>query len=418
MPVIHVPNLRFEEELAGPLRAQPARLEQLTTELAVLLGLKAAPGDVVLVESSGLPEADGLPLCLAQATYLTLPELRERLKSAERDGSLPHWQLAPWGWSDSAHRLLQMLGLPQAAPDLQAVRRVNTREFAAAFDREISVDADRIERPFGRLCYSASQVEAALTDLPDSFADRWVIKANLSHAARNRLMGQGRELSDDQHRWLARRLQHGEPVCVEPWVCRLRECGLQWTVSADGSRLQVTFDGAAEMLTDALGQYRGSLISGVPAGEVCWWQPAIEHGRRVAAAAGELGFRGPLGIDCMLVEHSGRHWLRLAHDINGRQTMGRLALSLQQQLPEGFCGAWCHLPADSPGIEAEFSCNASHSVVVAHRTSPVRTAGRLPILQTLLLSGKNFVQVTDAALKLTHAVVPLCTPSTITPRMP
>jgi hypothetical protein len=417
MPVIHFPNVTFEKELEGTQGALPAKLEQLAQELAVLIGLRAAPGDVVLVEPSGRPQAAGLPDCLTHARYLTLPELRELLAVAEGASSLGDWQLSPWGWSASAVRLLHLLGLPQSAPDILAIRRVNTREFAAEFDVMLSADGDRMERPFSRLCDSEQQVLAALQELTISESDRWVIKANLSHAARNRLLGQGRELSAEQSRWLSRRLQNSERVCVEPWVHRLRECGLQWTVDEQAGQLRVTFDGAAEMLTDSPGQYRGSLIGGsgcCPGTDIDsanWWQPAIDHGRRVATAAGKLGFRGPLGIDCMLLQHAGRQWLRPAHDINGRQTMGRLALSLARWLPEGFCGAWCHVPAGSPGIEADFSCIFSGCSVRGQRTSPLQTGGRQPVLQTQLLCGENPASVTAAAMKLTQAVVPSCLPS-------
>lgn len=422
MPVIHFPNLTFEKELEGTQGALPAKLEQLTQELAVLIGIRSAPGDVVLVEPSGRPQATGLPDCLAHARYLTLPELREVLAVADRESSLGAWQLAPWGWSESAVRFLQQLRLPQSFPDIQAIRRVNTREFAADFDVVLSADMDRMERPFSRLCDSEQQVLAALQELTTSESDRWVIKSNLSHAARNRLLGQGWRLSHEQSRWLSRRLQNSERVCVEPWVHRLRECGLQWTVDEQAGGLRVTFDGAAEMLTDSAGQYRGSLISGsgcctgagsgTDTGSSNWWQPAIDHGRRVATAAGKLGFRGPLGIDCMLLQRAGRQWLRPAHDINGRQTMGRLALSLERWLPEGFYGAWCHIPAGLPGIEADFSCHLSGRGVGGQRTSPLQTGGRQPVLQTRLLYGENPMSVTAAAMKLTQAVVPLCLPST------
>jgi len=421
MPVIHFPNLTFEQELEGTQGALPAKLQQLTQELAVLTGIRAAPGDVVLVEPSGRPQAAGLPDCLVNARYLTLPELREVLAVADGETSPGAWQFAPWGWSASAVRLLQQLRLPQSAPDMQAIRRVNTREFAAEFDVMVSADADRIELPFSRLCDSEQQVLAALQELTTSESDRWVIKSNLSHAARNRLLGQGLRLSHEQSRWLSRRLQNSARVCVEPWVRRLRECGLQWTVEEQAGQLRVTFDGAAEMLTDATGQYRGSLIGGpgsdtvaglgTDTGTSSWWQPAIDHGRRVATAAGKLGFRGPVGIDCMLLQHAGRQWLRPAHDINGRQTMGRLALSLARWLPEGFYGAWCHVPAGSSGIEADFSCIFSGCSVRGQRTSPLQTGGRQPVLQTQLLYGENHASVTAAAMKLTQAVVPSCLPS-------
>lgn len=407
MPVIHFPNLRFEEELAGPLETRPAKLEQLTAELAVLLGLQAAPGDVVLVEAGGVPDAAGLPTCLSQARYLTFEQLREELGCTADEQPSAEWQLAPWGWSDAARRLLRSLRLQQIAPDGDAVRRVNTRAFAADFDVLVDPDTGTPAGAFSRLCDSAAEVTAAIAEFRNTLSERWVIKANLSHAARNRLLGMGADLSPDQQRWLARRLQAGEPVCVEPWVRRLRECGLQWTVSAEAGQVRAEFDGAAEMLTDGVGQYRGSLIGGEGSGESSWWQAAVESGRRVALAAGGMGFRGPLGIDCMLIESGGRQWLRTAHDINGRQTMGRLALSLERLLPEGFCGAWCHIPAKFAAIESDFSCNTPDFGVSAHRTSPLRTGGRPLTLQTLLLIGNNSTLVTAAALQLTNAVVPV-----------
>lgn len=416
MPVIHFPNLTFERELQGTQGALPVKLEQLTQELAVLIGIRADSGDVVLVDPSGRPQAEGLPECLAHARYLTLPELREVLAVAESESSLGAWRLAPWGWSEPAVQLLQLLRLPQSFPDIEAIRRVNTREFAAEFDVLVSADTDRIERPFSRLCDSEQQVLAALQELTTTESDRWVIKSNLSHAARNRLLGQGRRLSHEQSRWLSRRLQNSERVCVEPWVHRLRECGLQWTVEEQAGKLHVSFDGAAEMLTDATGHYRGSLIGGSGSGSAAdtgassWWHPAIDHGRGVATAAGKLGFRGPLGIDCMLLQHAGRQWLRPVHDINGRQTMGRLALSLARWLPEGLYGAWCHVPAGSPGIAADFSCNLFGCGVRGNRTSPLQTGGRQPVLQTQLLYGKNPASVTAAAMTLTQSVVPLCLP--------
>lgn len=410
MPVIHFPNLRFEEELSerpGTLRALPVRLEQFTAELAILVGLSAAPGDVVLVEPSGLPDAEGLPDCLSQVRFLTLPQLREHLSAAAGEPREADWRLAPWGWSESASRLVRLLRLQQTSPESEAIRRVNTREFAAEFDVLVATDSARLERRFSHLCFSEGEVLAALAQITRTAEDRWVIKANLSHAGRNRLIGAGGGLSDEQRRWLSRRLGRGEPVSVEPWVNRLRECGLQWTVSGAAAEVDVIFDGAAEMLTDALGQYRGSLIGGGTASSAGWWQPAVEYGRHLALAAGKIGFRGPLGIDCMLIEYGGQRWLRPVHDVNGRQTMGRLGLSLERLLPAGFFGAWCHFPTGAPKIEAEFPCNSLDIRVVARRTSPLFIGGRQSHLQTSLIIGDTAAAVTDTAKKLTQAVVPV-----------
>jgi len=69
----------------------------------------------------------------------------------------------------------------------------------------------------------------------------------------------------------------------------------------------------------------------------------------VERAAG-LGFRGPVGTDCMWIRFGGREWVRAVHDVNGRQTMGRLALSLRGALGPAACGAWLHYPAESAAV--------------------------------------------------------------------
>ena len=412
MPVIHWPNLRFEDQLAGRLGAGGESLRRLTAELSIQCGLAASAGDVVLVEDDGIPEQ--LPECLQHVRFLTKANLLQEL-------SRESWQLQPWGWSPAAAELVRSLGLEQEVPDLQAIRRVNTRAFAAEFDilmelPELATVSNVRRVPgvpphvaaFSRLCYTQAEVLSALDEFSEGDTGRWVIKANLSHAARNRLLGAGRCLTDAQQAWLAGRFSLGDPVSVEPWVGRLGECGLQWTVEEAKGGYGLQFRGAAEMLTDAGGQYRGSVIGvgGELAERTCWWQAAVEHGRRVAEAAGTLGFRGALGIDCMLIEWRGRRFLRPCHDINGRQTMGRLALRLESRLPDRWYGVWCHISEKSVANAMDFHGGSDVFGVCSESTSPVQVGGRPCLLQTRLLFSQDRSRVVHAAARLAEAILP------------
>jgi hypothetical protein len=403
MPMIHVPNPTFETELEGSPRKLPQAVAELVDELSLLSGLAAARDDVILVNRP-VPR-DQLPASLQTGRYLTEAELQRELgllSAAERQ----RWRLCPWGWSPSAIRLVRTLDLAQSVPDPQAVRWVNTREFAAGHDVTVTETGELCESRFGWLCRSEAEVLAALQACQQAGDLLWVIKANISHAARNRLLGAGAVLTASQLQWLQRRLAAGECVSVEPWVERIAECGLQWSIG-DGDReafagessTTIEFSGACVMLTDGGGEYRGSVIRRTAAA-LAWWRPAELWGRRIVERAAACGFRGPLGIDCMLLRRRGRLELRVAHDINGRQTMGRLALAFRPWLGTTEVGVWCHPTAVAPEIHQERLREIADSGVTVHSTSPTHWDGRAARLQTCLLISEDTEHLQQAVATL------------------
>ncbi|MFG0334706.1 MAG: hypothetical protein ACF8TS_15220, partial [Maioricimonas sp. JB049] len=118
------------------------------------------------------------------------------------------------------------------------------------------------------------------------------------------------------------------------------EAGLQWTVPRAGPPL---LEGVTTLHVDESGQYRGSgfsAASDVPA----VWREAVQVGERAALAVQEQGYFGPLGIDAMRYRRAdGTVGLRPLQDINGRWTMGRLALGWRRLLGEDETGCWQHL---------------------------------------------------------------------------
>ncbi len=215
----------------------------------------------------------------------------------------------------------------------------------------------------GAICRNESDFREAICLLRDQGHTHWVAKPAWSAAGRSRLSGQTDHIGDSQRSWLNRQWQQFGYVWLEPWLTVLRECGIQLEIAPPGQTTtedSVRVTGVAEMLTDHSGRYCGSLVTSQVES---LWSPAIRHAVAAAREAARRGYFGPMGIDCMqVVLPDGRKSVRVCHDINGRLTMGRLALQLQPRIPAGSTGLWMHsavgdcLPnpagcSDSPAID-------------------------------------------------------------------
>jgi hypothetical protein len=401
---IYFPNLMFEEELTESVSRTTAAARRLVAELGPVMGLLTPPEDstacVVLVAPESLP--DEVPSLLEHVCFESRKSLGSRATPAESNADF-----IPWGWSQQAIHSGRQLNLRFAAPDSAVVAAINSRRFSAEFDLCVPMTTHQTPEPFGVLCRSMDAVSRSLQGLSTHWSsDKWVIKANFSHAARNRLIGTGLTPDLSAQSWLKQRLDAGEFVYVEPWVEPIAECGMQFTVPLpDDNSCEPKYDGATEMLTDAAGRYRGSILRTVE--EDPWWNPAICHCTQIANRARDVGYFGVLGMDCMLFRHpgDGNPWLRLCHDINGRHTMGRVALSLRRFLQPGETGLWCHasakLPAESPNL---FNLAESKSVRIL-QTSPSRIGSQPTKMQTALMISKDRESLAQAARRILTAEV-------------
>jgi len=401
MPRLFLPNLMFEDELGRSQQRLPLEARRLVAELAPVMALLSSSGhetsneqrDIVLVATDGVPS--DIPAALRHVRFATDDELK-----ASR---LDAYELVPWGWSQQAVSIGQKYSLKNDAPNLVAVKHLNSREFLAPFDRCRSVNGTGDETSVGILCRTMSELEEALERFSDEHQRGWVIKSNFSQAARNRLIGTGSHPDAAQTKWLLKRFEMSEPVYAEPWLERLAECGLQFWIPTSPAiptrptgEPEVHFVGASEMLTDKMGRYRGSILRNEE--EISWWRDAIPQCRLIAQHAASVGFRGAIGMDCMLFRHpgSGVPRLRFCHDINGRYTMGRVALSLKNELTSGETGFWCHCSGKTAtGHQNVFeTLNVKNVRIVS--TSPAGTGTQPTNLQTALLISddcENLIQV-------------------------
>lgn len=308
----------------------------------------------------------------------------------------------PWGWSAAVLQLAESKGFSVETPDLTAVRTVNARTFSFQLETEWG-----IALPGSQQIEDLESLEQALKKLPHSADSAWVLKANFSMSARERMCGRGKQLTEPIRSWASKRLAQGQPLFLEPWVDRISEAGIQLEIPATG---EPTFVGLAVLLNDARGQYRGSRIY-VDESTLQEWQPALEVAQRVAHAVQQAGYTGPLGIDAMQYRDAdGQIRFRPLQDLNARYTMGRLAIGFQRFLAADEVASWLHFPwKESYGIDFSnwLRCVASQipAGIRLRATSPDRMEGQCPRLASVLLSTGNQadLQAGEAALTDAHA---------------
>jgi hypothetical protein len=280
--------------------------------------------------------------------------------------------LSPWGWNDELLRWGQARTLQIDAPPIEVVRLANSRRFSATWEQQTGTGI-----PGAAACFTMEQVCDAIRALAGG---KWVIKAEFSHAARERLLGAG-DLTESAASWVRKRLQRDGAVFFEPWVERVAEAGLQWTVPKEGSpRLEAI----TPLLCHLDGRYLGSLFQTADQSastDDSRWSAAIEPTERVAAHLQSLGYFGPLGIDVMQYRLGDELRLRSVQDVNARWTMGRLALGWRPLVPLSESAAWIHGPPPE-----SWSSNVRQAVISSPAVvgdSPVRHCTAVCMLGTM-----------------------------------
>lgn len=391
-------NFDFEHQLASEVYAAPGGAPPA-------LNMALANCWVGLAEDDDLISLPGkvTPDFVAQLKEAGLPRV-EFTQHAPTGGQAAEREFVPWGWSDAAKQIAVSKGFLIEPPDLAAVQAVNARTFSFACEQEWGL-------ALAGSCqvHDLTELETAVSELQEMEAgpdNGWVVKANFSMSARERMLGRGSELTDQVRGWAAKRFSKGQSLFVEPWVKRTAEAGLQFTIPREGEPLWV---GLALLLSDARGQYRGSRIS-VDEETLEEWRPAIEVGQRVAQRVQETGYFGPLGIDAMQYSNArGEQQWRPIQDVNARYTMGRLALGFSRFLKPQQVASWLHFPwKESYGIRFSnwLRCvseqGAAGTRLIA--TSPDQIDGQTVRLVNALLISETAEQLCQAEAALVQAV--------------
>jgi uncharacterized ferritin-like protein (DUF455 family) len=222
---------------------------------------------------------------------------------------------------------------------------------------------------------------------------RYIAKAPLSASGQHRV----RLDQAGAAKWLEGYLAQG-PVVIEPWYDRVLDLSVQLEVSDSGAKIL----GVTRFWTNAHGAYRGGVIGPWTAGIAPLVLRSLHGGggrsdikdaldamgRVVGEAMHKRGFRGPAGIDAMVVKSPDGLRLLPVLEVNPRYTMGRAALQIHKST--GLRGGWFFLDdraIERAGLEgrAQLIAAVEGTPGVAFTTEP-RTAERI---LTLMSVAKN-----------------------------
>jgi hypothetical protein len=296
----------------GPGYTSSAVVDDLRHDLQTLPMLFARADDVVRVDSP--PRLEWL-LHLEQSGF-ELPEFATTEQLAGRDLG----ERRPWG------------------PDAPECRELYSKAWAAQWRPETTVwrSTGDVRQALG----------AVLSEYPDA-----LIKAPWSTSGQSRRPVRRDAPDGDRDRWVARMLASQGALLVEPRFERLLDLSVQLTVRDSGPRV----DGHVRFQTDQHGRFLGAICAPIDWGLPTDWrrflagdgQPERSVARqldRVAETVGVAlhgrGFRGPAGIDAMVIR--GRTGPKLVPllEVNPRFTMGRIALALRKRIAPGHGGVF------------------------------------------------------------------------------
>jgi hypothetical protein len=358
-------NFDFEHQLEpSGARTLPAAVQRLNAELAFAFVALAKPGDSVWAPEP--PDQD----YARHLAAIGLPDVR-----FVSDASLvpEGTNVVPWGWSAHVRQWGTRHRWRCEGPDFGAVVTANSRAFSSALEQEWNVGL-----PHARTIHTLQELNDAVAE-STRHAPGWVVKANFGMSARERILGRGATATSQAVQWVQKRLAENEAVYFEPWVERIDELGVQFTLPKEGEPL---LEGITPLLTDHLGTYRGSRFRGVSCqlARSDEFAPVLEIVTRAARRIQQLGYFGPLGIDAMRYRTAeGEVRWRPLQDINARFTMGRLALGIQRIVPESQHASWLHLSrsekeTDGGSIAVDSDRHLTGARLI--RTSPLTVGGQ------------------------------------------
>jgi hypothetical protein len=358
-------NFDFEHHLGPPgPRTLPAAVQRINAELAFALVALAQPGDFVWAPEPPDPDY------ARHLAAIGLPDVR-----FVSDASLvPRGtNVLPWGWSARVRQWGARNGWSCEGPDLAAVARANSRAFSSALEHEWNVGLPR-----ARAIHTLQELNDAVAE-STRHVPGWVVKATFGMSARERILGRGATAAPQAMQWVQKQLAENEAVYFEPWVERIEEVGVQFTVPKDG---EPHLEGITPLLTDHLGTYRGSRFRGTSCqlARSDEFAAVLDIVTRAAQRIQQLGYFGPLGIDAMRyrTEAGDVRW-RPLQDINARLTMGRLALGIQRIVPESQHASWLHISRSEKKTDGSGSIAADSDRYLTGvrlvRTSPLTVGG-------------------------------------------
>ncbi len=303
-------NLDAEHELetVGAYTPSAHMRSVVAAQQRKLLGTLLGPDDILLTEAN--------------------------LDGYTESGALRGLSGLAWCPTPRALSMLDAVGaIPESAPSVDILRRVNARPFAS------EVRAPLVEASFEK--HLATDLDMALERLAQPAPLGWLVRRTFGAAGRGRRRLAIGQPSASDRTWLVASLRLG-PLTIEPWVEIEREYTRSGWVESDGAVLiappcfqKTNREGAWEHTDTADPDL-------VPSADDQLLQQAVEQAGRALARA---GYFGAFGIDAFRHRVPGESHRPLVlnpmSEINARFTMDWF---------QGMSGRTPHRATEGPGV--------------------------------------------------------------------
>ena len=318
MAQLHIFNPEHDIALASNLTnfTAPHAGRQLRADLGFIPALWADEGDYVLVE-----DADYAARAYRRTTRGRKCRVEWVTKSQLAGLNIDTVQ--PWGWDAALrHQLLRFgvdASLLPSEQTIEEIRQLSHRQTSSQVLCQLQGDGLVGESV---LCDSIDDVEQQLTRHP-----RLVLKAPWSSSGRGIRFIDG-ELDDYHRGWLRNLLKSQGGVMAEPYYEKVKDFGMEFDVTDEGVRYL-----GLSLFHTSNGAYTGNVLATentkretlsryIPIGLLDGVKEKICH------VASLQNYRGPFGVDMMIVRDDSQLLLHPCVEINLRRTMGHVALAL------------------------------------------------------------------------------------------
>lgn len=336
------PTCEYAAGHGSPSWQPNRRLQKMEEDLASLCIYLTKPNDIVLVKKC--PPAVFFDTLEMVGIFAPRFVEFDRIRSDFRFIEEPKNRLIPWGWSPAAHRLLDPLKNAcsetfKRSPVFhwrEEHRRICSRmqaiEILTQIQKDLPDDLFLQKELVPIICSTREELREAISNVGSC-----MVKAPWSSSGRGLQPVTKRPVVDKVWEKLDGILDNQHFAIVEPLFSKVLDLAFLFEMN----RGKVSFKGISRFLTDAKGQYRGSYLNGWP-GETnpnalqladslpsTLLPPLI---KALESSAIRYHYEGPLGVDMLIfTDAKGKLRVNPCLEINVKQTMGQLALRLQNR---------------------------------------------------------------------------------------
>ena len=329
MPTIHIFNPDHDLALAfGEERfTAPAAGRKLRHDLAFLPAFWSTQGDFVVVDDMEVVRMaeqewgewfDGV-------TFVPLHEIRTMISYQEWES----WQIDPWGWDAALRFQLLQAGVPeQAMPSAEQMSLIRMRSHRQETTGLLHDIVETLPLTVGRrfVAHQMEEVRDLLARLSPA-----VVKSPWSSSGRG-VRFTTSDMAENVEGFIKRTIERQGCVIVEPCYDRVLDFGVEYVADGEGT---VSYAGLS-LFDTRQGAYLGNLLADEEEKRrrLTQWLPEDllnEVGDRLRPRLGQMckdTYRGPLGVDMMVVHTAEGFHLHPCVEVNLRRTMGHVALDV------------------------------------------------------------------------------------------